>query len=555
MNRWTLPAAIAAILAIGCGGGGEPPDVGTEVVSVEGKALGTVHFPTSCDAAVQEELERGLALLHHMTYVEAAANFRAASEADPECAIAYWGQAMTFVHPLWPDSVPPDRLAAGRELLEQARRAEHSSERESAYIEAVDGYYGAEGSERPERERLEGFLSGWAKVHKANPDDPEAALFHALAQLAQGADGTYTMQQSAGEIAESILARVPSHPGAHHYAIHAYDFPPLAERALGTARRYDDVAPENSHALHMTSHIFTRLGLWPESIEFNVRAADAARERMPSGAISMHHLHAVDYLAYAHLQRADDEAAKRVVEQLHSLEPPFQDHAATAYAFAAVPARYALERHAWDEASKVEAPWPEDVAWAQYPHLEAIPTFARALGAARTNRPDQARAAIQELARLEESARALDSAYDWGTQVAIQRMASEAWLAYEGEQTERGLELMQQAAEMEAATQKNPVTPGEALPSIELYGDMLLAAGRYEEARTQYRAALDRSPNRFHSLYGAARAAELAGMMDVAESTYRELIDICVDSGDRKELVAARDYLETKQASALPDPK
>lgn len=547
MNRVVLSAVLIAVFALACASGGPSPEPsnGTPVLSADGKALGSVDFPSSCDAEAQEELERGLALLHHMTYVAAEASFRTASETDAECAIAYWGQAMTYVHPLWPDSVPPERVSQGQGLLERAQAASNTSDREDAYIEALDGYYRDAGS-RSERERLQGFLDGWARVHEDNPEDPEATLFYALSQLATASPGSYTNQESGGALAQEIKARIPAHPGAHHYLIHAYDFPPLADRALETARTYDEVAPENSHALHMTSHIFTRLGLWPESIEFNVRAADAARERIPSGAISMHHLHAVDYLAYAHLQRAENDAALEVLGNLRALEPPFQNHAATAYTFAAVPARYALERHAWDEAAFVETKWPSDVAWEQYPHLEAIPYFARAMGAARTGKPDEAESAIAELARLEKAAGELDIAYDWGTQVAIQRTAAEAWLAYESGDTERGLELMKQAADLEASTQKNPVTPGEALPSMELYADMLLAAERYVEARQQYQATLERSPNRFNSLYGAGRAAELAGNADAAIASYRELVESCTEAGERVELAHARSFLEAK---------
>ena len=550
MNRVSFLSVVVASLALGCASGGETPapSSGTAVMSADGKALGTVQFPTSCEPAAQETLERALALLHHMTYGPAEASFESAAESDPECAIAYWGMAMTYVHPLWPDTVPAEKLAGGQELLERARSADHTSDRESAYIEALAGYYGVDASPRAERERLGGFLDGWARVHETYPDDPEAALFHALAQLgtAAASDKTYANQQAAGSIVAEVLAHMPSHPGAHHYLIHAYDVPPLAERALETARQYGEVAPANSHALHMTTHIFTRLGLWPESIEFNIRAADAASKRMPSGTISLHHLHAIDYLAYAHLQRADDEATLEVLHALRALEPPFQNHAATSYTFAAVPARYALERHAWEEATAVQARRPDDVAWDHYPHLEAISYFARAMGAARTGQRDEAQAAIETLRRLEEAAASLDIAYDWEIQVAIQRTAAEAWLAYEGGDTDRGLELMQQAAEMEASTEKNPVTPGEALPAMELYGDMLLAAGRYDEARQQYQATLTRSPNRFNSLYGSGRAAELAGDADAAAASYAELVESCVESGEREELIHARDYLETK---------
>ena len=344
-------------------------------------------------------------------------------------------------------------------------------------------------------------------------------------------------------MAEEVLAEVPDHPGGHHYVIHAYDFPPLAERALDVARRYDDVAPENSHALHMTSHIFTRLGLWEESIAFNVRAADAARERLPDGRLSMHHLHALDYLAYAHLQTADDAAAREVLDALEALEPPFQDHAATAYAFAAVPARYALERHDWRAAARVEPGWPADVSWERYPHLAAIPRFARGLGAARTGDFAAAEAEIEELARLEEEARGLRMAYDWGLQVAIQRTAAEAWLAYGRGDTQAALSSMRRSAEMEASTEKNPVTPGEVLPAAELLADMLHDLGHHEEAVAGYEVALARSPNRFRSLSGAGRAAAAAGDTAAATRYYLTLLELCpAPSGDRPELEEARRF-------------
>ena len=391
------------------------PMAGTEVVSAGGDSLGVVHFPSSCTEAAQKELELGLARGHHMNYTEAEPVFRAAMEADPECALAYWGTAMTWVHPLWPDTISPENRAAGEELLERAAAAEHTSPREAGYVAALAGYY--EGEDRSERERLASFLTGWSAVHAENPDDMEAATFHALALLANAPaeDKTYEKQIEAGEILQEVLAARPGHPGAHHYTIHAYDFPPLAERALDIARRYDDLAPENTHALHMTSHIFTRLGLWPESIEFNTRAAEAAHDRVAGGHVSLHHLHALDYLAYAYLQQADDQAADAVLEAMEALEPPFQNHSATAYAFAAVPSRLALERHDWEAAADVAVRWPAELEWDQYPYLDAIPHFARALGAARTGDPATAKSAIAELERLEKAAGELDIAYDWGS--------------------------------------------------------------------------------------------------------------------------------------------
>lgn len=521
-------------------------EMGSPVVSADGRPLGTVSFSASCDASVQDQLERGLALLHHMTYVQAESTFLAAIEADPDCAIAYWGAAMTYVHPLWPDVISAEKHAAGLELLRRAAVAGHRSPREDGYIAALGSYYDGDFG-RSEAERLSAFLKGWADLHRDYPEDPEAKLFNALALMATApaSDKTFEKQKAAGAMAEEVLAEMPLHPGAHHYIIHAYDSPPLAELALPVARSYDEVAPENSHALHMTTHIFTRRGLWPESIAFNIRASAAAEERTPSGMVSLHHLHALDYLAYAYLQTAADAAAHEVLAALKALKAPFQNHAATAYAFAAIPVRYALERQDWAAAAAIKSGWPDGVPWEQYPHLVALPQFARALGAAHSGDVATAKAAIGELGRLQEEAAALNMAYDWGIQVAIQKVAAQAWLAYKGSATEQALELMRQAAKMESSTEKNPVTPGEVLPARELYGDMLLDAGRYADAQREYKAALERSPNRFNSLFGAARAAELAGENAAAAAFYARLVEICPNpTGRQLQLAHARAFLE-----------
>ena len=291
----------------------------------------------------------------------------------------------------------------------------------------------------------------------------------------------------------------------------------------------------------MTSHIFTRRGLWPESIEFNIRAERAARERTPMGMISMHRLHAMDYLAYAYLQMGDDAAAEAVLADMQALEPPFHNHAGTAYSFAAVPARLALERHDWEAAAAVEPAWPAGVRWEQYPHLLAIPYFARALGAARTGDHAAAENAIAKLAELQENAEALPGAYDWGIQVEIQKLGAQAWLAFEQGDQQGALRLMAEAAKKETSTEKNPVTPGEALPARELYGDMLAATGDHAGALAEYRAALERSPNRFSSLFGAGRAAELAGDAATAAGYYERLMEIAPEAtGDRPALEHAK---------------
>ncbi len=513
-------------------------------IDADGNSLGTVRFPTSCTSDAQPLLERGLALLHHMNYINAKDAFIQASEVDPECAIAYWGAAMTYVHPLWPDTITPDAQVTGQDLLNKAVDAKHASTRERAYVSALQAYYREDN--KKEIDRLRAFESGWADVREQNPDDPEANLFYALAALSTSAmtDKTFAKQKMAGAIAEKVKQKIPQHPGAHHYIIHAYDNPELAADALDTARSYDDVAPENTHALHMTSHIFTRRGLWPESITYNRRAANAAMDRTPDGEVSLHYLHALDYLAYAFLQQANDREADAVLEELNSLQTPFQNHAATAYAFAAIPVRLGLDRRDWELAARAKPRRPESIRWEQYPYLVALPEFARALGATRKGDFATAREAISELEVLQEQAEALNIAYDWGIQVEIQKLAAEAWLTYAQGDQEKALGLMKQAAEMEASTDKNPVTPGEVLPASELYGDMLLEIGDYATALAAYEVALARSPNRFYSLFGAGRAAELNNDSATAARYYAQLLENCPNpSGDRPQLEHARKFL------------
>lgn len=507
--------------------------------------LGSVHLPAVCSETAQPDLERGLALLHHMTYEEGQAAFATAAEADPQCAMGYWGQALTFIHPLWSDPPTEATFENGRALVEAATSRVHT-EQERAYVAAVEAYYAGTWS-RDETANLARFEQAWAAVYRQYPDDPEAAAFYALAHLATAdpSDKTYQKQKRAGAIAEQVLARVPDHPGAHHYIIHAYDVPPLAERALEVARHYGTVAPSVPHALHMPTHIFTRLGRWDESIAWNKRSAVAALNHPAGDAISLHYFHALDYLAYAYLQRAEDQKAERVLETVQALDGPFQVEIATPYTIAAVPARLALERQRWAVAAALEAGIPSDYPWDQFPAVEAITHFARALGAARSGNGLAAREALDELAALREQA-ASTSAY-WAQQVAIQREAAMAWLTYEEGQREEALAMMKQAAELEASTEKHPVTPGEVLPAQELLGDMLLDMSRYDEARAAYERTLERSPNRFNSLYGAGRAAELGGDMQTAARYYADLVALAADADtERARLRRAKSFVTAK---------
>lgn len=515
---------------------GESPSFGEE--------LGTVVLPASCTDEAKRHLRRGWALLHHMTYEGARDAFAAAGKADPKCALAYWGEAMTYVHPLWSDPPTEEGFERARSLVEKGRALEDLSDVEGAYLDAIAGYFAA-GRSRDERPNLAAYEAGWEAVHQAYPDDPEARSFYALSILGtvDSSDKSFAGQKRAGEMAEAVLEAYPEHPGGHHYVIHAYDYPPLAEDALAVARNYGEIAPAVPHALHMPTHIFTRLGLWPESIVYNGRSAEAARRHPAGDKISLHLLHALDYLAYAHLQRAEPEKAEAVAKQLAALEGPFQVEVATPYTFAAVPARLALERQRWKDAAALQPRVPESYPWDRFPAIEAISHFARALGAARSGRLEAARESIERLAALHDRA-AETSAY-WAQQVEIQRLAARAWVEYAEGRGDEGLATMRSAAELEASTEKHPVTPGEVLPARELLADMLLDMERYDEAQAAYEAALDRSPNRFNSLYGAGRAAEMRGDLDEARRWYGQLDEVCAEGPTPWErLTHARKMLE-----------
>jgi tetratricopeptide (TPR) repeat protein len=526
-----------------------PSGAVTRVTDDYGDKLGTVHFTVSCNEPAQRLMERGVALLHHMTYTSARRVFEAASAADPECALAYWGQAMSLVHPLWSDPPSQADFKRGQALVNEAKARGQRTEREHAYIAALEAYY-AQGWNRDETANLASFEEGWEKVYRQFPKDLEAACFYALAHMATAdpADKTYAKQRRAGAIAEKVRAQVPDHPGAHHYTIHAYDYPALAEKALPAARSYGKIAPEVPHALHMPTHIFTRLGFWQESITMNRRSEVAALKHPVGDAISLHYLHALDYLAYAYLQRAEDQNAKQVLDTLQALEGPFQPHAASAYTLAVVPARLVLERQEWADAASLVPRTPSNYPWDSYPAMEAITHFARALGSARSGNEQAARQALDKLATL-HGRTAETSAY-WAKQVEIQRLSAMAWLAYQEGKQEGALDIMRRAAGLETSTEKHPVTPGELLPARELLADMLLHMGRHREAQAEYEAALERSANRFNSLYGAGRAAELAGDKKQATTYYQKLFDLASQADtQRPRLQHARRFLDANLAS------
>ncbi len=491
--------------------------------------VGDVSFPVGCNADAAPLVERGVALLHHMMYDEAKFVFGMADDRDPECAMAYWGQAMSLIHPLWPDVPTAPQFERGLKAVERSLMLSGHSDRENAYLETTRAYF-EDGEHLTKRQRLVKFEKAWEELSQAFPEDLEARAFYSLAlrSTADIQDKTLETQKKAGAIAESVLTEMPNHPGAHHYIIHAYDSPALAEMALVAANHYGEITPRVPHATHMMTHIYTRLGQWDKAVEWNTISADAAWDLcLQFGEINVHYTHALDYLAYAYLQIGKDLEAGQVLKSAEQLQPPYSEtsRSATAYAFAALPARYALERRDWEAAAQLEPRIPSSFPWQKaHDQYVAITHFARAVAMSNLGRPDDATADIEALRALRMSV-ASDSPY-WAQQIEIQELSAQAWQDFSRGDVESAIEVMQQAAALEASTDKHAVTPGEVLPAAEMYGDMLLEAGRYEQALAAYRSALQRAPLRLNSLYGAGKAALGVGDDVVGRAYFVELLSI-----------------------------
>jgi tetratricopeptide (TPR) repeat protein len=514
----------------------------------ETETLGTVHFPTSCAAAVSGDFTRAVALLHSFGYEESRLAFEEVATKDPACGMAQWGIAMTEYHPIWAPPSPAE-LAAGKAASAKALDLGARTEREKGYKDAIAAFYSHE-QRLDHHARAVAYRDAMEKLSRRFPEDHEAAIFYALALLgsAPPADPTFASQKKAAAILNGLLPAEPQHPGIAHYMIHAFDYPPLAADALPAARAYAKIAPSSPHALHMPSHIFTRLGLWQESIASNLDSAEAGRrlvaKRHP-GAASFDTLHALDYLEYAYLQIGDLESARRVMEEAARAKTFDEAQFAAAFSLAAIPARWTLERRDWKGAAALTPPSAE-LPWDRFAYVPATTQFARALGAARSGDRETARAAMAEVekihAQLEKSP--IPGPYDWTSQVESQRLAAAAWLAWADGRRDEALSTARAAADLEDKTGKHPVTPGAVLPARELLGDLLLEAGRPADALDEYEASLRQAPNRFDGLYGAARAAELSGKPERARALYAQLVAQCVAGSSRPELAEARRYLE-----------
>ena len=530
-----------------------PAAAGSPALGDLGK-VGSVVFPTSCSAKAQTEFVRGVALLHSFFYEEARRVFTAAASIDPSCAMAHWGVAMTWYHPIWS---PPtdDDLRAGLAAIEKAEAAGAKSERERDYIGAVAAFYRAarENGQGPAgqschgptdyRARRAAFSDALERIHAKYPDDVEAAAFYALSLiLSSPREQDLPTQIKAAEILEPLWKQNRNHPGLVHYLIHAYDYPALAAKGLPAADTYAGLAPWVPHALHMPSHIYTRLGMWQKSIEGNRASARAAREyaaKYHPDAANYNELHALDYLAYGYLQTAQDGKAREVADRLAQITKTYPEvDFAVAYAAGAIPARLVLERRAWKEAVSLAPPRPALVA--QFPFDSAHVEFARALGCVHTGDLEGARRAMSRMKDLRDASSQPSAAF-FRRQLELQSLGVSGWIAWAEKRPDEAMALLRYAADEEDALGKHPVSPGAIVPIRELLGDLYLEVDRPADALAAFERSLQLNPGRYRAIAGAALAAERAGKTETARDYDRRLLDLAHDGdGQRPEIARAR---------------
>src|SRR5882757_5345616 len=462
--------------------------------------LGKVSFPISCLPVVQEQFDRGMALLHSFAYTPAEDAFQNVAKLDPRCAMAHWGMAMTYFHQLWEPPIAPATISIALKEIGQAQQIGTAPERERQFINALAAIF-QNAATAPYRTRALNYEQAMSKLASENSKDVEAQVFYALALLANAspADKTHAKQKQAADLLEPLDRTDPQHPGIPHYLIHAYDNAELSPRGLSAARAYSHIAPSAPHALHMPSHIFTRLGLWDDSIASNLAAREAAHQQ----GDTHEELHAMDYLVYAYLQSGRDKDAAQVIQQLKNMLKLNAGDPTIAYASTAMPVRYAVERGQWADAAGIAPPAEAP------PQVVAIAVWARGLGLARTGHATQAHAEIDRLQQPEDQLRTAGNSY-WATQVGILRREVMAWSAQADNKPEEAAALMRAAADDEDAVEKLPVTPGPIVPAREQLGYLLLEQNHPAPALKEFRTALVNAPGRRGSLQGAAHAAELS---------------------------------------------
>lgn len=496
-------------------------------------AIGTINFKAHCADDVNTDVDHALGMMHHMMYTQARAEFEAIIQADPDCAIAYWGTATSLFQPLWGTTPSADDIAQGRQAIQKAR--EHvENERERLLIEASAAFFEPE-TERVQ-ERLSGWIEGMASAYESYPEDLDVATFYALSRLtlAQFADDRKALHNEAEQVLRTAWETEPTHPGAIHYTIHATDADGRGGNAPEIVESYGEIAPDVPHALHMPSHIYVRLGDWPKVIDWNRRSAEVAVNHKEGEATSFHYIHALDYLVYGHLQRGEDSDAHSVWETALT-NGPHQANFPGAYHLASIPARLAVETRNWEAAAAIAPRTPDYIDWDMFPWPEGLNWFARGLGAVHSDDLNAAREAEQRLAALVENAK---SAADqrFSTYIEVDRRILAGWIAKAEGEHERAIELLSSAGELEATAEKHPVTPGALYPPYEALGDLLLSLDRPAEALINYENSNRTWPQRYNTLEGAARSAHAVGdaestlrwsrqLLDAAPETKRDSID------------------------------
>jgi tetratricopeptide (TPR) repeat protein len=555
---------LSTITALGAAGqSGTAPEPG------DVRVVGAVDFPVTCAPAARPEFVRGVALLHSFFYEEARRIFTAVAEQDPACAMAQWGIAMSWWHPIWTPPTP-EEMRAGKAAADKAMALTAGTDRERRFITALSTYYNTTESldvgpvgqscHGPvgARDRVVAYEKAMRELYAKYPDDFETQTFYALAVLSVGyatpTDTTLANQLKAAAILEKLWKQNPRHPGVTHYLIHCYDYPALAERGLPAAQAYGSLAPWVPHALHMPSHIYTRLGMWDEAVAANRNSSVAARAyaaKRQRTATEAEELHGLDYMVYSYLQEAQDADAKDVrdfVATVRKTNPELEFSAA--YALAAIPSRYALERNAWAEAATL--PVPALPHWAKFPFMEALIEYAHAIGRARSGDFAGARQAIDRMRQLADAT--TEAKFDYyRMHLELQLMAANAWVTFGEGKKDVAIDLLRRVAKAEDDLGKSPVSPGALVPVREQLGDMLLETGRPQDALAAFEAALKIYPGRYRGLYGAALAAERAGDQKTARHYYAKLAaQTAKGDGGRSEVGHIREYLATDIPATKP---
>jgi tetratricopeptide (TPR) repeat protein len=533
-------AGLVTASLIGCAG-----KTANKLSHEDAYPLGIVDFPISCSKPAQVEFNHALALLHHMTYPQARDGFQRVATTDSTCAMAQWGIAMTLFQPLWPTRPRPKDLQRGWGAVQSAKALHPPTQRERLFVAAVEAFY-LEPESPDYWLRIRRWEHASEIAYDSLPNDDEAAVFYALALLATAPSDSMSRAHadSAAEILLRVYDRNPNHPGAMHYLVHANDVPGRERESLDITHKYEAAAPGNAHALHMPTHIYTRLGDWNGVIRGNLRAADAAFAS-PGGEhdelISDEFPHAIEYLVYAYLQEgADDDAAAQIrrLRSTANIEPTFK----LAFHLASTQARFALERHQWGEAAKVVPREPASVDWDRFAWAEAVSQFARGLGAAHQGDVTVARVAGARLGVL-EAATYKGGEAQFARNIRVLRLELNAWQAHMAGHRDSSVALMQEAADLEASTPKHAVTPGPTLPAQELMGDLLMEQQHPAEALASYQHSMALYPRRFNGLLGAARAAHAMGDSSLARGYYKELLEVAAGGTRRAPLVEAQNYV------------